>query len=84
VLQKRKFRDDWQERYGYSPVLMETFVDPTRYRGTCYRAANWLFLGQTAGRGRMDRYRKRQLTRKHIYAYPLVADFRAHLKGEKP
>lgn len=83
-LTAKRIRDDWQERYGYSPVLLETFVDPTKYRGTCYRAANWHFLGRTAGRGRMDRYSKRPLTRKHIYAYPLVADFRAHLKGEKP
>lgn len=82
-LTAKRIRGDWQERYGYSPVLLETFVDPTKYRGTCYRAANWLFLGQTAGRGRMDRYKKRLLTRKHIYAYPLVADFRAYLKGEK-
>jgi len=78
----KRLRHDWQERYGYSPVLLETFVDPEKYRGTCYRAANWIFLGQTAGRGRMDRYKKRPFTRKHIYVYPLVADFRAYLKGE--
>ncbi len=78
----KRIRHDWQARYCYSPVLLETFVDATKYRGTCYRAANWLFLGQTAGRGRMDRYKKRLLTRKDIYVYPLVADFRDHLKGE--
>lgn len=73
---------DWQARYCYSPVLLETFVDSTKYKGTCYRAANWIFLGQTAGRGRMDRYKKRLLTRKDIYVYPLVSDFRDHLQGE--
>ena len=73
---------DWQERYGYSPVLLETFVDPEKYRGTCYKAANWIFLGQTAGRGRTERHNKRPFTRKHIYVYPLVADFRSCLKGE--
>lgn len=80
-LAAKRIRNDWQERYGYSPVLLETFVDPAQYRGTCYKAANWIFLGYTAGRGRMDRYKKRLLTRKHIYVYPLVADFRSYLKG---
>lgn len=78
----KRIRYDWQERYGYSPVLLETFVDTTVYRGTCYRAANWICLGQTAGRGRTEMYNKRPFTRKAIYVYPLVADFRAHLKGE--
>jgi hypothetical protein len=78
----KRIRHDWQARYCYSPVLLETFVDASKYRGTCYRAANWIFLGQTAGRGRMDRYKKRLLTRKDIYVYPLVSDFRDHLQGE--
>lgn len=81
-LAAKRIRDDWRMRYGYSPVLLETFVDPGKYRGTCYRAANWVFLGWTAGRGRMDRYKKRPFTQKAIYVYPLVADFRAYLKGE--
>lgn len=80
----KRIRNDWQDRYGYSPVLLETFVDPEKYRGTCYRAANWNFLGQTAGRGRTEMHNKRPFTRKHIYVYPLVADFRSYLKGEKP
>lgn len=78
----KRIGDDWQERYGYSPVLLETFVDPQKYQGTCYKAANWIFLGQTAGRGRMDRYNKRPFTRKHIYVYPLHRDFRAILCGK--
>ena len=49
----------WQEAYGIAPVLMETFVDSRRFRGTCYRAANWTWLGTTQGRGRMDRQKKR-------------------------
>ncbi len=73
---------DWQERYGYSPVLLETFVDPEKYRGTCYKAANWIFLGQTAGRGRTERHNKRPFTRKHIYVYPLCRDFRSILCGK--
>jgi hypothetical protein len=73
---------DWQERYNYQPVLLETFVDTEKYQGTCYRAANWVYLGETAGRGRMDRYSKKGLSVKTIYVYPLVANFRAHLCGE--
>lgn len=73
---------DWQKRYGYTPVLLETFVDPTKYRGTCYQAANWIYLGQTTGRGRTDRYKKKLFTSKHIYVYPLVTGFRSYLKGE--
>ncbi len=73
---------DWQDRYGYSPVLLETFVDPEEYRGTCYRAANWIMLGWTAGRGRMDRHTQYLSTPKHIYVYPLHRDFRAILRGE--
>jgi len=78
----RRVPVDWQERYGFEPVLFETFVDTTRYRGTCYKAANWVFLGETAGRGRADRHTKRALTRKQIYVYPLHPDFRAILRGE--
>jgi hypothetical protein len=73
---------DWQARYGYSPVLLETFVDPKAYRGTCYKAANWLMLGCTAGRGRMDRHAQYLSTPKHIYVYPLHRDFRSILRGE--
>ncbi|WP_028309560.1 DUF4338 domain-containing protein [Desulfitibacter alkalitolerans] len=73
---------DWQSRYGYSPVLLETFVDPEEYRGTCYKAANWILLGETAGRGRMDRRKQYLSTPKHIYVYPLHRDFRAILGGE--
>jgi hypothetical protein len=73
---------DWQDRYGYSPVLLETFVDPEEYRGTCYKAANWVMLGWTAGRGRMDRHKQYLSSPKHIYVYPLHRDFRSILRGE--
>lgn len=72
---------DFQERYGYKPVLLETFVDMERYNGTCYRAANWLCLGQTTGRGRMDRYTEYLSSPKLIFVYPLARDFRQHLLG---
>jgi hypothetical protein len=70
---------DWQARYGISPVLLETFVDSTRYRGTCYRAANWIPVGQTKGRGRQDRTRTAVGTIKDIWVYPLQPDWRARL-----
>jgi len=73
---------DWQERYGYQPVLLETFVDAERYIGTCYKAANWIRLGLTRGRGRMDRHTRYLSTPKVIYVYPLVAEFRAFLCGQ--
>lgn len=82
ALAAKRIGSDWQKRYGYSPVLMETFVDPSKYRGTCYKAANWIFLGQTAGRGRTERHNKRPFTRKHIYVYPLCRDFRSILCGK--
>ena len=80
----RRIQDDWIKDYCYAPVLMETFVDTTLYKGTCYKAANWIYLGETQGRGRNDRHTKRALTRKAIYVYPLQRDFRAVLNGEKP
>lgn len=81
ALAARRIRDDWQERYGYAPVLLETFVDGSRYSGTCYRAADWIELGETAGRGRMDRRKEYPSTPKRIFVYPLVRDFRAVLCG---
>jgi hypothetical protein len=82
-LTAKRICHDWQDRYGYSPVLLETFVDAEKYHGTCYKAANWIHLGQTAGRGRMDRHHSRQLTAKHIYVYPLCRDFRTILCAKR-
>jgi len=77
----QRIRKDWEERYGYGPVLLETFVEVARYRGTCYQAANWIRLGETRGRGRMDRYKQYLSTPRAIYVYPLVPEFRAFLQG---
>ena len=62
---------DWQVRYGYSPVLLETFVEQGRFLGTCYKAANWHLVGETRGRGRQDRKQIRALPVKALYLYPL-------------
>jgi hypothetical protein len=70
---------DWQARYGFAPALLETFVDASRYRGTCYRAANWIPLGQTQARGRQDRAHANAGTAKDIWVYPLQPDWQAQL-----
>ena len=66
---------DWQQLYGDKPVLVETFVDSSHYRGTCYRAANWIDLGLSVGRGRQDRTRQEQVAPKHVFVYPLRRDW---------
>lgn len=72
----RRLAADWQARYGYTPVLLETFVDTTRFKGTCYKAANWIFAGLTQGRGKYDRHTRRPETVKAVFLYPLRPDFR--------
>jgi hypothetical protein len=74
--------DDWEERYGYSPVLVETFVDPVRFRGTCYAAANWERVGSTAGRSSAYPNGKVSTGKKQIYGYGLCADWRSILCTE--
>jgi hypothetical protein len=72
----RRLSQDWRQRYGTDIALVETFVDTTRYLGTCYQAANWLKLGQTKGRSRQDRNSKLKVPVKDILVYPLRRDFR--------
>lgn len=67
---------DWQAVYNYTPVLMETFVERERFRGTCYQAANWQWVGTTKGRGKLDRYKEYKLPVKDVYLYPLQPNFR--------
>jgi hypothetical protein len=72
--------DDWFACYGYRPVLMETLVDRKQFSGTCYKASNWIHVGETSGRGRMDREKKRKgVSVKAIYLYPLSKLFRREL-----
>jgi hypothetical protein len=71
--------EDFQRRYHYRPWLVESFLDRSRFSGTCYQAANWIRVGQTTGRGRQDRFNKREETIKDIYVYPLEKDFRDRL-----
>ena len=80
----RPLPDDWEQHYAVPPLLLETLVDAARFRGTCYRAANGIHVGQTSGRGRRDRQNKAQgQAVKDIYVYPLVGDARQRLRGNR-
>ncbi len=70
----------WEKRYGYTPVLLETFVEKERFKGTCYRAANWIYVGDTQGRGKLDRHHKNAVPVKEVLLLPLRKDFRRHLR----
>lgn len=81
----RRLPADWRSRYGQEPVVVETFVDPSHWEGTCYRAANWIEVGQTQGRGRQDRTFEAKLTAKKIFMYPLRDDWQVILcEGSPP
>jgi hypothetical protein len=70
---------DWQRVYGHPIYYLETFIDPQRFRGTCYRAANWQVLGVTTGRGKDAPTHRPNRPIKEVLGYPLVKDFRARL-----
>ena len=75
----RRLPGDWQARYGHPIHLLETFVEKQRFRGTCYRAANWTCVGQTKGRSRQDRYTQMSVPIKDVYVYALTPGFRKEL-----
>lgn len=75
----RRISADWQSLYGHPIYWLETFIDPERFAGTCYRAANWIYLGQTTGRGHNDQTNRVNRSLKQLWAYPLGRDFRRHL-----
>ena len=70
----------WMERYGYRPLLLETFVEKPRFRGACYNAANWTLLGQTKGRGKLGPAGKQSVPIKDLWVYPLHRHFRDKLR----
>jgi hypothetical protein len=80
----RQLPADWEKLYGYRPLLLETLVETDRFRGTCYQAANWIELGQTAGRGRMDRYNEVKGTSKKLFVYPLCRHVQKRLVEAEP
>jgi Domain of unknown function (DUF4338) len=75
----RRIAADWQRKYGHPLYLLETFVEKERFKGTCYKAANWIYVGETTGRSRNDRYSNLQVPIKEIYLYPLCKHFRGVL-----
>jgi hypothetical protein len=75
----RRLSADWQALYGHPIYFVETFVDPQRFRGTCYRAANWTHLGVTTGRGKDAATKEANRSIKNVLGYPLVKDFRRRL-----
>lgn len=75
----RRLNADWQAKYGHPVYLVETFVEQDRFQGTCYRAANWICVGQTQGRSRQDRFSKMRVPIKDIFLYPLDLHFRKRL-----
>jgi len=77
----RRLSADWEHVYAHPIYFTETFVDPALYRGTCYRAANWTYLGLTTGRGKNDSTNKPNRSLKQVYGYALVKDFRRRLSA---
>jgi hypothetical protein len=83
ALAARHLPDDWRINYGIRPVLLETLVDPARFGGTCYRAANWIEAGRTSGRGRQDRgHQRHDASPKMLFLFPLARDARSCLCSE--
>ncbi len=73
---QRQLPDDWQQRYRLRPVLLETFCETPRFAGTCYRAANWIHLGQTQGRGKLDTRHEYNQPVKNVFVKPLCPDWK--------
>jgi hypothetical protein len=80
-LAAKRITADWHTRYGYAPILLETFVDTERFAGTCYKASNWVCVGATQGRGKLDIHHERKLPVKSVWLYPLRKDFTRWLQS---
>jgi hypothetical protein len=78
----KQLRADFKQRWGFCPVLLETFVDPQHYRGSCYQAANWCYLGMTTGLGLVRKGKSYHTSAKKIFVKPLVKEYRQLLCGE--
>ena len=81
ALATRRLARDWQSRYGHPVCLAETFVETGRFTGAAYRAAGWIYLGETTGRTRQDRHRTLQTPPKAVWVRPLHPGFRQHLSN---
>lgn len=78
-----RLSEDWERIYGHPIYFVETFIDPERYRGTCYRAANWVLMGRTTGRGKDDQTKRPNRSIKEVWGYPLRQRFRELLGAGK-
>ncbi len=78
-LAAKRLASDWEKRYNYRPVLLETFVEKERFSGACYKASNWIYVGDTKGRGKLDVKNEYKLPVKSIHLYPLSRKFREKL-----
>ena len=83
ALAVKQLLKDWSQQYAVEPLLLETFVEQERFKGTCYRAANWIHLGQTKGRGRQDINNTCSVSIKDVYVYPLHKDTQIRLNDGK-
>ena len=79
----KKIPLDFEKRYGHRPLLLESFVDTSHYKGTCYKAANWQLIGKTKGRGRQDTLKECKTSIKDIYVYPLEKDVKEKIRGKE-
>jgi|SRR5208283_4850051 len=77
----KRIAADWHKRYGYEPVLLETFVEKERFTGACYKASAWTCVGETQGRGKLDVHNEHKLPVKSVWLYPLRKDFTRWLRG---
>jgi hypothetical protein len=82
AMAEKRLPQDWQQAYGYRPLLLETYVESKRFQATSYRAANWIYVGRTRGRGRQDRSHQHHKPIKDIYLYPLQPDCQHRLCEE--
>jgi hypothetical protein len=79
----KRLSQDWEKVYGHPIYFLETFIDPERFRGTCYRAANWVLMGRTTGRGKDDQTKRPNRSIKEVWGYPLRRRFRELLGAGK-
>ena len=78
-LAARRLPDEWERKYSIRPVLLETFVDTERFAGVCYKAANWVYVGKTKGRGKLGPAGKQSVHIKDIWLYPRCRQFKKRL-----
>jgi len=82
ALNRKCLSKDWQRLYHHPIYLLETFVDKQRYLGTCYKADNWINVGQTTGQGKLSKTKQQTLSKKAVFVYPLVKNFRQELSHD--